>query len=412
MKAFFRLLALVLAVFLLVSCGTSPSLSADILNEDSSAAVEAPASGAEIALITTEARLDSAFGQSVWQAVSRFAGEAGYTPAVYRAEEEKNAALSTLELAVKGGAQLVLTMDPSVTAAIAGVQAVHTTVDFILLDVAEDISPQRHSVCVRFSAEQAGWLAGYVATYQGFASLGLLNGISETSQLYTLGFLLGAEAAAARMAVTSGDEAAATMVLLPGLGVSPVDGPSSASSAPQEEPAMDEIDQLLQAEPQLVFCTEPDLEQAVLEKLSGTDSRLLGLPCAQSISGRVVASIAHEPKRMVQSLLEKWDNGRFPAGSELLGTVGDGDITVVSKSTVAQNEWDAAIAKGVGSFDDGELARHLQQAVTSGPDDTPPLPEELVPELTHIQVRPPYPANATAPMEDELGQEASASQTI
>ena len=75
------------------------------------------------------------------------------------------------------------------------------TCEFLALDVSAgdlgDTAPAANTALITYKEEQAGYLAGYAAVYDGYKELGFLGGMAVPAVIrYGYGFVQGADAAA------------------------------------------------------------------------------------------------------------------------------------------------------------------------------------------------------------------------
>lgn len=170
--------------------------------------------GAEIAMITDVGTIDDkAFNQGTWEGVKMYAEEKGVSHKYYKpAEKSDDAYYSAIDLAVKGGAKIVVTpgylFEPSIFKA----QTTYPDVHFILLDgypnngeEGDDYveKTEQNSVGIKYAEEQSGFLAGYAAVKEGYTKLGFMGGMAVPAVVkYGYGFVQGADAAAKEMGLS------------------------------------------------------------------------------------------------------------------------------------------------------------------------------------------------------------------
>ncbi|MGD9560062.1 MAG: BMP family ABC transporter substrate-binding protein [Oscillospiraceae bacterium] len=368
-----RVLALALAaVLLLAGCQRVPAVVSPSQPAAAGSLPPATLATSEMALVTTQSRLDTDFGQEVWNALNRFAGEGGSTSALYKTEENNTeAALSTLELAVKGGARLLVTMGTVPSQAAADVQAQYPQVSFVMLDAPAGAQVEENSVVVNFSAAQAGWWAGYVAAAEakGSRQLGVIRSARRRSQLYTLGFLMGAEAASADL---NWPQAGLDVYLM------------ATDGLPLRE-IQAEIAELYAAGADPVFMAGDEMQQTALGVTRSVGGRLIGVDLPMSRWDFAMASIAYSPQSLVQKLLDAYKNNRFPGGSEVVGSVADGDITLQVEPANLKEASDSYLGRAKASFDSGMLA--LQLDARLAPNAAGVLPAMDTLRLPHLNVR-------------------------
>ncbi|MDL2294643.1 BMP family ABC transporter substrate-binding protein, partial [Ruminococcaceae bacterium OttesenSCG-928-D13] len=370
--------ALGLAVCLMFGCssGGDPldSLAASTVAPPASTNGEATGGGARLALVTTEARLESTFGQAVWNAMVRFSGEKGVTKGYYIAEGDgEEAAQNALELALRGGAELVLAMDGTVTKAVGAAAGQNPEVGFVLMDCGEPLPARDNLTELRFSPVQAGWLAGYTAVYEEQNTLGVVQYTDTGSSLYALGFALGADYGAAEQGLAPGG----TRLVWQDPEPRAKDGAGLLTA------------ELLESGAGLVFAAVPAEAQAeVLELVQAAGGKLFGIGLSLSHQGTsALASLDFEPRNLLLSVLEAWHADRL-SGQVVMGQVADGDIALNVEAGRFANAREWILSQGALRFEDGTLAAELAEA-TAEVDGKLPRLDELT--LTHLVVTPPGP---------------------
>ena len=157
------LLAATLAVGCLVGCGGGGQ----------------QAAGYEIALVTDKGNIDDkSFNQGAWEGVVAYAEANKITHQYYKPEEASDEGyLKAIQLAVTGGAKIVVCPGYLFEAAVYSAQTQFPDVKFILLD-GEPHTPdyatyktEANVACVMYAEEEAGFLAGYAAVKDGMTTL-------------------------------------------------------------------------------------------------------------------------------------------------------------------------------------------------------------------------------------------------
>jgi basic membrane protein A len=170
-------------------------------------------SGYELALITDLGTIDDkSFNQGAWEGLKQYAEEKKITYQYYKPSEGTNAAyLEAIDLAVKGGAKIVVTPGFLFEVPIYEAQTKYPNVRFILLDGephTEDYATFKTEAnvrCIKFAEQEVGFYAGYAAVKDGFTKLGFQGGMAVPAVIkYGYGFLQGAEAAAAELGMADG----------------------------------------------------------------------------------------------------------------------------------------------------------------------------------------------------------------
>ena len=210
-----KLLSLLLAVAMLATClvgcggGNADGGNADAGNADGGNA----ASGYEIALVTDKGNIDDkSFNQGAWEGVVAYAEANNITHQYYKPEEASDEGyLAAIQLAVDGGAKVVVCPGYLFEAAVYSAQTMFPDVKFILLD-GEPHTPdyatyetKTNVACVMYAEEEAGYLAGYAAVMDGIRTLGFEGGMAVPAVVaFGYGYLQGIEAAATELGLADG----------------------------------------------------------------------------------------------------------------------------------------------------------------------------------------------------------------
>jgi len=165
------------------------------------AACRAPS---EIAMITDAGDIDDeSFNQGTWEGIVEYAEEHGKSYEYYRPSEISDAAyIEAIDLAVRGGARIVITPGFLFEEAIYQAQQDHPDVKFVLIDGephAGDYVPDvaDNTLSIYFAEEESGFLAGYAAVKEGFRDLGYMGGMPVPAVVrFGVGFIAGAYYAA------------------------------------------------------------------------------------------------------------------------------------------------------------------------------------------------------------------------
>lgn len=169
--------------------------------------------GFEIALITDKGNIDDkSFNQGSWEGVVKFAEENKVTHKYYKPEEATDAGyLASIDLAVTGGAKVIVTPGFLFEVPVYEAQTKYPNVKFILLDgvphKAKDFTPdiKANVASIKYAEQEPGYLAGYAAVKDGMTKLGFMGGMAVPAvQAYGYGFLQGAEAAALKAGLGDG----------------------------------------------------------------------------------------------------------------------------------------------------------------------------------------------------------------
>ncbi|MCI5584791.1 MAG: BMP family ABC transporter substrate-binding protein [Lachnospiraceae bacterium] len=169
-------------------------------------------SGYELALITDVGTIDDkSFNQGSWEGLKAYADENGISCKYYKPEEKSDeACLAAIDLAVKGGAKLIVTPGFLFEVPIYEAQSKYPDVKFVIIDAkpAKDgtVEIADNVVSIFYAEEQAGYLAGYAVVKDGYRNLGFMGGIAVPAVVrYGYGFIQGAEAAAQELGLAAGE---------------------------------------------------------------------------------------------------------------------------------------------------------------------------------------------------------------
>ncbi len=203
-------LAMLLTVTMLAGCGGKKSPSGD---GDKPAEDTPKTSGYEIALITDKGNIDDkSFNQGSWEGVVEFAEANNVTHKYYKPEEASDTGyLQAIDLAIQGGAKVVVTPGFLFEVPIYTAQTKYPDIKFILLDGAPHtpdyatFKTETNVASVMYAEEQSGYLAGYAAVMDGMTKLGFMGGMAVPAvQAFGYGYLQGAESAAAELGLADG----------------------------------------------------------------------------------------------------------------------------------------------------------------------------------------------------------------
>ena len=208
-----KFLAFVMAASMalsLAACGGSSASTATSTTTEatSEAASAASTSGSktDVAFVTDVGNIDDqSFNQYTWQGVQDFCSANNLSANYYRPTEDSDAArLEQMDNAVNDGAKSIVVAGYLFGKAIAEAQEKYPDVQFLALDVSTsdlgDKTPTANTALITYKEEQAGYLAGYAAVYDGYKELGFLGGMAVPAVIrYGYGFVQGADAAAAEL---------------------------------------------------------------------------------------------------------------------------------------------------------------------------------------------------------------------
>ena len=219
MKKILSLLLVLAMALSLIACGGSSAPAAD------APAAEAPAADAavsaddiademtsadgkyQVAFVTDVGQLkDKSFNQGTYDGVKLYASANGKSYKYYQPANGNEATdedrIDAMMLACENGAEIVIAAGFMQETALRTAAEANPDVNFVFIDgypLGLD-----NVAAVAFQEQQSGYLAGYATVMEGYTKLGFMGGGGGTNpacQRFGYGFLLGADAAAAKKGV-------------------------------------------------------------------------------------------------------------------------------------------------------------------------------------------------------------------
>lgn len=303
----------------------------------------------EIAMITDVGTIDDkSFNQGTWEGVVAYAEENGVSHKYYKpTEQSTDAYLAAIQLAVEGGAKVVVTPGFLFEEPIYLAQELYPEVNFILIDGTphnadySDFRTDPNTVGIFFAEEQSGYLAGYAAVKDGYTKLGFMGGMAVPAVVrFGYGFVQGAEDAAKELGLTS------------------VDVKYHYTGGFDATPEVQTLATSWYAEgTEVIFACGGAVGFSVMSAAEASDGKVIGVDVDQSAeSETVITSATKGLAAAVQEALAEYYAGSFPGGETLtLGADMDGVALPMESSkftTFSQADYDALYAKLVA----GEIA--------------------------------------------------------
>ena len=264
--------------------------------------------GGEIAFLTDGSVEDGGYNEAVYNGVRMYALGAGISFSCYHADP--NALESYQEATVKAvteNAKLVICAGDLFGEAVGALQEIYPQTSFLLIDSVprneegEDIPIADNVHCIRFHEEQAGYLAGYMAVWEGYRNLGFVGGREEPAVLrYGYGYLQGIDAAAKDLSLED-----VTVRYW------------YADTFSPDIAVREKADEWYENGVQIIFACGGELYESVLEAAENQDGLLIGVDVDQSrISDRVLTSAVKNIGTAVTDALDSfyansgWNEGR------------------------------------------------------------------------------------------------------
>lgn len=222
-KLLFVVLAVVMVVGAFAACTPQPAAPVEEPTEAPVEPVEpteAPVEpteepvieGNEIAMITDIGDIDDkSFNQGTWEGIVAYAEANGITHKYYKpTEKSTDAYVAAIDLAVAGGAKIIVTPGFLFEPAIFQAQDLYPEISFILLDgfpqdgTYTEFRIEKNVYSIFYAEEESGFLAGYAAVKDGYTKLGFMGGMAVPAVVrFGYGFAQGAEYAAKEMGIAS-----------------------------------------------------------------------------------------------------------------------------------------------------------------------------------------------------------------
>lgn len=326
-----KVLALLLAfvlVFGMVACGGGEEAVED--------------STYEIAMITDIGSIDDkSFNQGTWEGVVAYAEENGITHKYYKpTEQSTDAYLASIQLAVEGGAKVIVTPGFLFEEPIFIAQDQYPEVSFILIDGNPhnadytEFRTNENAVGIVFAEEQSGYLAGYAAVKDGYTKLGFMGGMAVPAVVrFGYGFVQGAEAAAAE------------------LGIDSIDMKYHYTGGFDATPEVQTLAASWYAEgTEVIFGCGGSVGNSVMSAAEAAGTKVIGVDVDQSPeSDTVITSAMKGLAAAVESALTEYYAGNFPGGEALVYAADmDGVKLPMENSkfnTFSQADYDAVFDK-------------------------------------------------------------------
>ena len=219
MKKLLAIALVLILVFTIAACDNSKKADTSAppaASPEASTAPEPPPSqpaGFELALITDLGTIDDrSFNQGAWEGLLQYAQEFNITHKYYQpAAQGDDAYLNAIDLAVQGGAKVIVTPGFLFEEPVFLAQDRYPDVKFILLDGSPhdadyaNFKVGDNTVSVFYAEEQSGFLAGYAAVKDGYRNLGFMGGMAVPAVIrFGHGYVQGAEVAAQELGLPDG----------------------------------------------------------------------------------------------------------------------------------------------------------------------------------------------------------------
>jgi len=265
----------------------------------------------EIAMITDAGDIDDeSFNQGTWEGLVEYAEANNITHRYYRpAEVSTSAYIAEIDLAVQGGAEIIVTPGFLFEEAIYTAQEEHPNVNFVLLDGqphAGDYEPYvaDNTVSIFYAEEESGFLAGYAAVKDGFTNLGYMGGMAVPAVVrFGIGYVAGAYYAA--------NEIGATITF-------PDNRYEYLGDFDPSDVHKSQAESWYHDGTEIIFAAAGGAGSSVMAAAEDQDAWMIGVDVDQSQnSDKVLTSAMKDLAASVQRVLDAHYAGEFPGGQTL-----------------------------------------------------------------------------------------------
>lgn len=297
--------------------------------------------GYDLALITDLGTIDDkSFNQGSWDGLKDYAVKHKISYKYYQPTEKSTVAyLAAIELAVKGGAKLVVTPGFLFEEAVFLAQKSHPNTRFVLVDSIPRKDGEsfiaKNTVGITYAEQEAGFLAGYAAVKDGMTKLGFMGGMAVPAVIrYGHGFVQGAEYAAQELGIKS---VSIRYHYTGGFDANPEVQTLAAS--------------WYRSGTEVIFGCGGAVGNSVMAAAEATKTgKVIGVDIDQSVeSPTVITSAMKNLGSSVYKLIEQHYAGKFPGGGHIIFNAANGGVKLPMKTskfkTFSQTDYDKIYAK-------------------------------------------------------------------
>jgi len=346
MKKWIALSLILMMTLSMAACGSpAPAPAEEAEGETAQAAEGVTDDGTfELALITDIGTIDDkSFNQGSWEGMRDYAVDNGISHKYYQPSEKSNDAyLSAIELAVRGGAKVIVTPGFLFEEPIFIAQDQYPDTHFILIDGVPhnadytEFRTEPNVVGVLYAEDQAGFLAGYAAVMDGNRKLGFMGGMAVPAVVrFGYGFVQGAEYAAEELGLDAGS-ITLNYHYTGGFDATPEVQTLAAS--------------WFQSGVEVIFAAGGAVGNSVMAAAEQAGAKVIGVDIDQSgESETVITSAMKGLGASVYSVLEDYYAGTFPAGETLVMDASNDGVALPMESSrfdsFSQSDYDDIFGK-------------------------------------------------------------------
>jgi basic membrane protein A len=320
----------------------------------------------DLALVTDLGTIDDkSFNQGSWEGLVQYAKEKNLSHKYYQpAEQSDDAYLTAIDLAVRGGAKIVVTPGFLFEVPIFHAQDRYPNVHFILVDGSphdasySNFKTGPNTVGIHYAEDQAGFLAGYAAVKDGNRRLGFMGGMAVPAVVrFGYGFVQGAEYAAKELGLASGSVTLNYHY-------------TGAFAATPEAQTM--AASWFNSGIDIIFACGGAVGNSVMAAAEQNGKKVIGVDVDQSNeSPTVITSAMKGLQASVYSIVSDYYNGKFPGGKDAIFSAANDGVGLPMASskfaTFSKADYDSIYRKLVS----GEVPRMDQLSDDGSPNVVP-----------------------------------------
>ena len=269
--------------------------------------------GYEIAVLIDLGPVDDrSFNQGSWEGAKEYGEKNGITHKYYKVpDKDLTSYMNTVELAVTGGAKLIVTPGYMFEPVVYKAQDMYTNINFILIDgtpqdgTYSNYKTADNTIAILYAEEEAGFLAGYAVVKEGYTNLGVMAGMAVPAVMrFGYGFLQGANYAAKEMNMPVGAINANYTYL------------GNFDPTPENQTL---ANSWYQSGIQVIFAPAGGAGNSVMSAAEQNNALVVGVDIDQSTeSSTVITSAMKMLGESVYNAIDDFYNGKFPGGKSVI----------------------------------------------------------------------------------------------
>jgi basic membrane protein A len=330
----------------------------------------------DLALITDLGTIDDkSFNQGSWEGLVQYAKVKGITHKYYQpAEQSNDAYLTAIDLAVRGGAKVIVTPGFLFETPVFIAQDRYPNVNFILVDGVphsadySEFKTGYNTVGVNYAEDQAGFLAGYAAVKDGSRRLGFVGGMAVPAVVrFGYGFIQGAEYAAKELGLASGS----ISINYHYTGAFAATPEAQTLAASWYNSGVD-----------VIFACGGAVGNSVMAAAEQAKKKVIGVDVDQAgESDTVITSAMKGLQASVYACISDYYEGKFPGGQTLVFSAANDGVGLPMQSSKFQNFGQADYNNIFNKMAVGDIPRMLDDPASNGSPKVVPVTISRVTEV-------------------------------